>query len=273
MSAQRLTFRDVCNDVAWQKQLRDRYNEEGLPAGLSPDDLVLSKSIIKRVNRKIAESIILKYEWLGTLPPLTHFYGIFFKEFCAGVVCIGVGSGGANSNAYKELGLSSPQELAYMARGANVHWSPSGANSRLVSFACKLLAKDSGAKAVIAYSDTDAGEIGTIYQACNWFCVGRGVSLDQWVSPAGKINDHKFPYDLSRKHGGTRDYWIKRLIKEGFKRQKTNRKYRYVCPLDKKNEALMAFLKNKQVPYPKRVQSIDGDVPGNQHGEGGSSPT
>ncbi len=251
MSEQRLTFRKTCDLLAYQKQLRDRYIKEGCP--LNESDLNLKNAIVKKVNRKMAESIILKYEWLGTLPMVTHFYGIFFKNYCAGVCCIGVGTGGANINAYKEFNLNNQFELAYLARGANVHWSPIGANSKLVSLACRLLALETNVKIVIAYSDTDAGEIGTIYQACNWTCIGRGSSTMQWIDPRnGRVYDQKHPSNLKNKHGGTRAYWVKRLRKEGWKEQKSNPKIRYVCVLDKKDQNLNKIVISKKTQYPKR---------------------
>ena len=257
MKEQRLTFRDARDDYAWQKQLRDRYNKNGLPKGLSDSDLSLKRSIIKRVDRTVAKSIILKYEWLGTLPNGCNiFYGIFFKEYCAGVVCIGT-SAGANINAYKEFGLKNKNELAYLARGANVHWSPLGANSRLVSIACSLLKKETDCKIIIAYSDTDAGEIGTIYQACNWICIGRGSSTSQYVSPNGRIYDQKHPSNLRQTYGGTRKYWHTRLINEGWKTQKSNPKYRYVCILDKKDKKLVSLISRKKTRYPKRKKSVE----------------
>lgn len=250
MSEPRLTFRKTDELLAYQKQLRDQYSSEGCP--LTDDRLVLSLSKIKRVNRKIAQSIILKYEWLGTLPNATHYYGLFFDDFCAGVTCISCGGGGANLNAHIEFGLKSQNEIAYLSRGANVHWSPTGANSRLVSWTCKMMKRDSKAKLIIAYSDTDAGEIGTIYQACNWICIGRGSSTTQYINSAGKVYDQKLPYYLSKKHGGTRAYWHGRLIKEGWTTQKSNPKFRYVFILDEKDKRLRNLVMSKKTAYPKR---------------------
>lgn len=41
---------------------------------------------IKTIDRKLAEEIILKYEWLGTLPANYMLYvGLFYDNNCAGV--------------------------------------------------------------------------------------------------------------------------------------------------------------------------------------------
>lgn len=266
----RLTFRDAAGDVAWQKQLRDHYASE--PA---PDvDLSLKRAVIRRVSRNLAKQIILKYEWLGTLPNCTHYYGLFFGSHCAGVTCFGVGVGGANLNAYKEWGLVDQTELAYLQRGANVHWSPTGANSKLVSWSCKLLAGETRAKLAIAYSDTDAGEIGTIYQACNWICVGKGSSTNQWVAPNGRIYDQKYASNLAKRQGVNRQSVVRELYRAGWHEQKSNPKHRYVYILDKSDKALIDRVERMRQPYPKRAAEVTpSDTPGDQPGEGGARPT
>lgn len=266
----RLTFRSATHDVAWQKQLRDRYLAEGAPP---VPHLDLKRAQVRRVSRRLAEQIILKYEWLGTLPSsCTHYYGIFFGPYCAGVTCTGVGASGANLNAHREFGVERDQ-FAYLTRGANVHWSPTGANSKLVSWTCRLLARDSAAKLVIAYSDTDAGEIGTIYQACNWVGIGKGNSTRQWIAPNGRVYDQKYPWNLADKQGGTRAQWCAKLRAAGWREQPSNPKYRYVQILDKSDKALIDRVERMRQPYPKRVASIDSDAPGLQPGEGGANPT
>lgn len=244
----RFTFRDPAGEIAWQKQLRDRYQSEGTP---SVPHLDLKRARVEPVTRRIAKQIILKYEWLGTMPATTHFYGIFFGRHCAGVTCWGLGCGGANMSAHKEWGLQR-DELAYLARGANVHWSPTGANSKLVAWSCRLIARDGG-KLAIAYSDTDAGEIGTIYQACNWVCVGKGSSTRQWVAPNGRVLDMKLPYDLAVRKGGRRRDWAARLLDAGWREQESNPKHRYVYVLDRRDRALVERVERARQPYPKRA--------------------
>ena len=254
----RLTFRDAAGDVAWQKQLRDRYEAEGVPP---VPHLDVGRAAVRPVTRKLAEQIILKYEWLGTMAATGHHYGIFFGSYCAGVCCYAAGSATGGVNSHMEWGIER-NELATLARGANTHWSPNGANSKLVSMSCRLLAKKTNCKLVIAYSDTDAGEIGTIYQACNWTCVGRGSSTNQWITPEGRIYDQKLAYDLRRRDGFKypRQHYVKKLRKNGWIEQQSNPKYRYVFVLDKKDKALIKLVESKRQPYPKRdMPPVDGD--------------
>lgn len=190
------------------------------------------------------------------MSPTSHHYGIFFGNHCAGVCCVGF-SAGANLNAAQEFRLQRNQ-LGYLSRGANVHWSPLGANSKLVAWTCKLLARETAAKLVIAYSDTDAGEIGTIYQACNWICIGKGSSTKQWVAPNGRIFDQKYPSDRARAdhYRHPRAYYVDRLRKSGWTEQMSNAKWRYVCVLDRKDQRLIDLIERKRVSYPKRAALV-----------------
>lgn len=265
----RSTFRAKQTTLCWQRTCRDRFQQEGCPPVPS---LVLREARVRTVTRRLAQQIIVKYEWLGTMASTTVHYGIFFGSFCAGVTCVGLRSGGANVLAHRLFGI--PREaLAYLARGACVHWAPPGCNSKLVSWTCRLLQQETSTKILIAYADTDAGEIGTIYQACNWLYIGCGESTLQWVAPTGRIYHKKLTDGLIKTRGKTGPYWIAHLLAQGWRRQYTNPKHRYVALLDQKDVGLRRRLEAMRQPYPKRATSIVADAPTVQAGESGSTPT
>ena len=133
-----------------------------------------------------------------------------------------------------------------------------------------MLGKDTKAKIVIAYSDTDAGEIGTVYQACNWVCIGKGSSTKQWVSPGGRIYDQKHPSNIKQRKGGTRAYWVQQLKREGWKEQPSNPKHKYVFVIDKSDKALTRLVESKRQPYPKRPKQATSPIQGDS---GGAAPT
>jgi hypothetical protein len=253
----RLTFREKQTHIAWQKQLRDKYNDEGVPA---VPHLDIRAARVRRISRKLAEQVILKYEWLGSMASTGHHYGIFFGIFCAGVCCYANGSGTGGVNVHRTFGVDR-RNLSVLARGACVHWSPKGANSKLVSFSLKLLKRDlPNVKLVIAYSDTDAGEIGTIYQACNWVCIGKGASTTQFIDPNGRIYDKKIVYNIRINNGLLNKVtWTEQrdaLLENGWTTQKSNPKYRYVYILDKKDKKLVQKVDELAQPYPKRADVV-----------------
>jgi hypothetical protein len=264
----RATFRPVSTETAWQKQLRDRYLSDRVPP---VPTLNVKSARVRPVSRHLATQIILKYEWLGTMATTSEHYGIFFGCYCAGVACIGFYAG-ANVYAGQELGVRQP-ELAYLARGACVHWAPPGTNSRLVSWAARLLPKTTPAKLLIAYADPDAGEIGTIYQACNWAYIGQTHGPLEWVAPNGRVLNDCYPNDYAKRYGGTGKHWRQRLRQAGWTQQSPSLKYRYVCLLDTTDRVLEARIDSLRQPYPKRATSIVADASPDQGEEGGATPT
>ena len=254
----RRTFRRPARDVAYQRQLRDEHNDEGLPPGLDADTLQLKSSRVRAVSRALAKQVILKYEWLGTMSHTGYHFGLFYGEWCAGVVCFAVGGGATGgSNVHKEWQLE-PRQLATLARGACVHWAPRGSNSRLIAHAVKQLRAATGAKLVLAYSDTDAGEIGTVYQAAGWAYVGRGSSTNQLIATNGRIYDQKQVSNYRKAHNPQLSWRAQRdaLLAAGWREQPTNPKHRYVLVLDRDDAELVALVESKRLPYPKRLRAV-----------------
>ena len=272
MQPSRLTFRDKCPTVCWQKQLRDKHLSEGTPP---VPHLEVKKAIVRKVSRNFAKQIIYKYEWLGTMATTSLHYGMFFGDYCAGVCCVAVnGVGTAGPYVHRQFHIKR-NELATLARGACVHWSPIGSNSKLVSWTCKLLKRDMpGIKIIIAYSDTDAGEIGTIYQSCNWFYIGIGKSTrrpdQEIISPQGRVYNHRIMSSIKAKTNKNISEIRKELKSLGWREQPGNPKHRYVQILDKKDKNLINRIKQLSKPYPKRVPV---EVATHQDSDGSSTLT
>lgn len=264
----RFTFREKSN-VCWQKQLRDKFNSEGCPP---VPHLDVKHAVIREISRRLAAQIVLKYEWLGTMfPAINRSYGIFFGNFCAGVTTFSV-AGFALPSLCKTFGVSN-SDLAYLARGACVHWAPVGTNSKLISWSCRLETKR-GSKIAVAFSDTDAGEIGTVYQASNWIYVGTGSIWNQWISPLGRIWSFNEFTNTARRNCETTTQLRKKLLALGWREQPTNPKHRYVYILDKNDSDLAQRIESMRQPYPKRCAGSDTlDTLANHAGKGGSLPT
>jgi len=257
----RTTFRPiVAGEPAWQKQLRDRYTD---PA---PDvSLELRTAVVRPISRSLAERVILRYEWLGTLPPVQRYFGIFFGPYIAGATAVAVGNGTAGAFTAMQYGLERT-ELATLTRGACVHWAPPGTNSKLVAWTVRLLRElEPRAKLVVAYADSEAGEIGTIYQACGWTFIGPGSRVIEWVSPSGAVfntralgpTSHDGGKVVARGWAPTRgkDRTKKAtaaLEEAGWRKQWSNRKLRYVAIVDRDDAKLASLVAAIALPYPKR---------------------
>ena len=265
----RLTFRDKCPTVCWQKQLRDKFNSEGVPP---VPHLDIGKAMVRPISRNIAKQVIFKYEWLGTMAPTSQHFGLFFGSFCAGVTCVAIGNGCGGAYVHRKFEIEH-NELAVLARGACVHWAPKGSNSKLVAYTSRLIASKKKTKIIMAFSDTEAGEVGTIYQACGWVFIGTGTIIDQWVSPFGKLMNNKVTSNLAKRKGGTNAQWTKRLLSDGWTRQKTNAKGRYVYILDRTDKRLIDKVEAMRQPYPKRGTGETDNAAHSHAQTGGASPT
>lgn len=168
-------------------------------------------------------------------------------------------------------------DLLTLARGACVHWAPKGTNSKLVSMTCRLLAKAQVGKLIWATSDTDAGEIGTIYQACGWVYVGTsdGVTRSDMeiVSPNGRVYNRRSIGGWAKQRRLTLAQMQDALLDNGWHWQPGNPKHRYVCVLDKSDRALMDRIEHMRQPYPKRAGLVQVEEQPGPPADGGSIPT
>jgi len=54
----------------------------------------------------------------------------------------------------------------------------------------------------VAYADTDANEIGTVYQSCNWIYCGKTSGTTMYRDATGKLRDSKLIHSATRSRRG-----------------------------------------------------------------------
>ena len=191
-------------DKCYQRHLRELWDE----AENRPHLESLKGARVARISRKEAESVILKYEWLAGNPnnksPMGYgikaYYGLLLDGELLGAACLGV-AGGQVGNI---CGSAEINKTISIVRGACVPHAPKNAGSFFVTYVCKQAYHDFGWQIFFAYSDADAGEIGTIYQAAGWTFLGvranSGNHYD-YLSPDGSrlIKSHALNHDPKRK--------------------------------------------------------------------------
>jgi len=189
-------------------------------------------------------------------------------------------------NAFsKMLGDETKKIERLISRGACISWSPKNLASALIMFGIKWMVKNTRFRLFVAYSDTEANELGTIYQACNFYYLGKKsgakkqykIETGRWVSDRyfrsrsvykrlakkdgfewidnWQVGD-KVIFDLIPDEIGLR---IKQLSKEYMlsceeRDIAQKHKYAYVLGIDKKEtkELRKLFLeRNKVYDYPK----------------------
>lgn len=118
--------------------------------------------------QKIKE-FIERHEWLGKMPHRpTHRFIATYKGILAGVIVM------ATPNAFSNLmGKDFRDAEKLISRGACISWSPKNLASALIMYSVRWMAKNTPYRLFTAYSDIEARELGTIYQACNFIYLGQ----------------------------------------------------------------------------------------------------
>jgi hypothetical protein len=248
--------------TAYQKIIRDKKaitdKENNLFGAYWENlDLDLKKAIVKEIDLTSASIMIKEYEWLGCMPAVNFFaFGIYFEDYCGGVVVFG--------QEYSEnLGVWDKYDytgkIILLSRGVCLHWTPVNTNSKLIMSAIKMLPKKY--KIVTATTDHLAGEIGTIYQACNFHYVAsmresnpnvKSKSMDReaWLIN-GKLVGSR---NIRQKVGSQKMEDIRKKYPNAVK-VKQNSKHRYFLFIGTKKEQQYYKSKIQHLikPYPKRL--------------------
>lgn len=145
-----------------------------------------------KTKEKKAEAIdfIKRYEWLGTITQYsTHYFGAYYKGVLGGVVIFSM------PNAFsKLLGDNTKDIERLISRGACASWTPKSLASSLIMKSIKYMVKNTQYRLFTAYSDPTAKELGTIYQACNFYYLGKkSGTTTRYINPyTGKIVSDRF---------------------------------------------------------------------------------
>lgn len=119
----------------------------------------------------------------------THYFGAYFKGLLGGVVIFSI------PNAFSKLiGDSTVSKERLLSRGACASWTPKGLASSMIMQCIRWMVKNTPYRLFTAYSDPTAKELGTIYQACNFYYLGQksGTSA-RYINPyTGKLVSDRY---------------------------------------------------------------------------------
>jgi len=184
-------------DHCWQYDIRlsniDKDLEDCNLTLKETKNLKVSDFMFKQVENKSErdeiKKFIYRHEWLGSLSQYTtHWFACYYKDILAGVVLMNV------PNAFsKLLGENTPNLERLISRGACISWSPKNLASSLIMWSINWMVKNTTYRLFIAYSDPTAYELGTVYQACNFYYLGKSAGGKRYFSPYnGKIISDRF---------------------------------------------------------------------------------
>ena len=174
-------FKDFDKSHCWQYEVRLQNLEEDLEelgitkeqvSQLRTDDFDFS--YVDKTDKEQCQEIkqfIERHEWLGKMPmSITHRFTARFKKIntLAGVIIM------ATPNTFSHLlGKENKDKEKLISRGASVSWAPKNLASWLIMNSIRWMVQNTGFRAFTAYSDPEAKELGTIYQACNFYYLGQ----------------------------------------------------------------------------------------------------
>jgi group I intron endonuclease len=163
-------------NTAHQYQIRQEAAQtEASTIPFDVNQVSLSKARISQILPAQAKEVILKYEWLRSMPMAPRFYwGVWFEvdgvEHLGGVL-IYCEEYAANTDAWTKYGFTR-ENMLLLARGACAWWTPKNTASWFISRVNHWLNKNTTFRVITATVDPEAGEVGTVYQASNWDYIG-----------------------------------------------------------------------------------------------------
>ena len=200
-------LREYEKNHCWQYDIRLRNREEDLKAAGLTEEIANTlrvshftfRPITSAEDKAEAVEFIKRHEWLGTLSQYTtHWFGAYYhdpdqglvgKDILAGVCLMNM------PNAFsKLLGEDTRKIERLISRGACVSWSPKNLASSFLMWCCGWMVKNSPYRLFTAYSDPTAKELGTIYQACNFYYLGNeSGTTTRYINPyTGKVVSDRF---------------------------------------------------------------------------------
>ena len=203
------------NGKAFQRVIRERMAKEADPLLAEKDALAkdFTNASVREISLADACNVIVANEWLGNLGSAEHAWGLFFGDYLAGVVCFGSTAGTKVRSSV--CGAEHAEKVVTLVRGCCEHWAHPHSASYLITQACKLMFKKTGATVFVAYADPRAGEVGVVYQATGWLFCGFTNPTEKFRRPDGKV------YDARNVHLLTRD---RRFGKLRYKRSRAEQK-------------------------------------------------
>lgn len=256
-------FKNYDKEHCWQYEIRQQNLEQDLLdadltmeeyGNLRTDDfdfLYVDKE--SKIECEEIKQFIERHEWLGKLParPTHRFIARLKKNgIIAGAIVM------ATPNAFSHiLGKENRDKEKLISRGACISWAPKNLGSWIIMKSIKWMVKNTEFRMFSAYSDPEAKELGTIYQACNFIYLGqKSGTTKQYFDPnrpeLGWFSDRDFrkkskyivyAENIGIERWAWKKYFMKKyspawegwagLVKEELKREE--KKYRDSCKVRK----------------------------------------
>ncbi len=235
----------IPNNKAYQRIIREKLSltEPTPPIRLDPHGCV-----VKQVSISEVKPTIETYEWMGCLAAVNWYsYALFFENYLAGAVVYGPDYA-ENLGVWDKYNFTG--KIILLSRGCCTHWAPPYCASKLISKSMKLLPKKY--EVITAVVDALANEVGTVYQAANFFYVGV---MRKTPTRIGILHDNKLygSRSLRAKFGTQKfDEILKEWPDAKLVKQKSKARYFAFRGNEKTRNQHYQSIAHLVKPYPKR---------------------
>jgi hypothetical protein len=205
----------------------------------------MSDLLVANIDKTMLKELIAKGHYSHRCSAITVGYGVWYKGVLSGGIVFSAGVG-RSANAYCRV--CKPTEMIELTRLWLNDRVPKNAESQVIAVALRTLKKGRGRfRAVLSYADEQAGHIGTIYQATNFYYMGASSPNSETIIDGTRVSQRS----LSSRYGTNKIGRLKKILgTEDVKRTATDKvKHAYVYPLEP--EAL-EYCKAHCRPYPKK---------------------
>lgn len=191
-------FHTYNGDACWQYNVRVMNLDEDLAnCGLTLADMKSMRvsdfsfsNISDKSEKRNIKKFIERHEWLGNLSQYTtHWFACYYNNILSGAILFNM------PNAFsKILGENTKNLERLISRGACISWSPKNLASSFLMWCMRWMVENTQYRLFTAYSDPTARELGTIYQACNFYYMGQSSgATTRYVNPyTGKIVSDRY---------------------------------------------------------------------------------
>lgn len=187
---------------------------------------------LERASAKAVKYAIMNWHYSKAVPSVSLGFSVFENDVFCGVICY---SAGANNNIAKAFGLRQGSVIELVRVAFNGKQSRT---SKALSISLKLVKKKApAAKLIVSYADPMQNHLGVLYQATNWYYIGKSQAQREVINPETGQIMHK--RTANAKYG---------TIK-GLQKSEVLWKHKYIYPIDK---SLIPMCKELAKPYPKK---------------------
>lgn len=230
---------------------RERVTSNVLRLPQKGENISVKDITVKPLSKDMGREYIAMFHYSQTFPDSTLFcFGAFFGDVIQGVICYGMGCG---KNQYTAIipNIKNGQYIE-LTRLWCSDYAPKNIESYLISKSLKMLPQN--IKLVVSFSDEMQGHIGIIYQAANFYYLGKNNG-GKMLEMENGIKKHPRLLGIYRmRHKEYAEYSNKQLMELlNLREVEGGAKHRYVYLRGSKVERkkMYRIIKDKIQEYPK----------------------